>query len=409
MAVRRSLDLSRPDLLFGFLWGTVLILNALVELSFTVDPDPQVQWVIVGNIASFFVIYALVQLLTSRKMHGTRVDVVHAGSWDTMVLLRFLQLLLYGWALLYVISIVFSGGLPIIWLVTNPSKGYGDFGVPTLSGLLNMVRAFVLCGYVLLYSQTRRRSYLIIPFVLFFTALLELSRGAMMVLITQGLAILFLRRRASVRGIMRTFVYVVLGILAFGALSDLRGTEIDPRQFAGQQEWLLAAPLGVFLTFAYLISPINNLYYGAATLVPSFTPYYTLATLLPTVLRSQIFPEVGGTDVYPVQLKSEAFNATSFYSPLGADFGWIAAGVITCLIQVICSYVHVRAKRGSYYYTLVYPPLFMSVFLSVFYMYFFSLVTVAYPLLVGLFMRYRNARLERGAALEAAGSQSRAA
>jgi hypothetical protein len=37
----------------------------------------------------------------------------------------------------------------------------------------------------------------------------------------------------------------------------------------------------------------------------------------------------------------------------------------------------------------------MSVLLSVFYMYFLALITVLYPVLVGIFMRYRRARLSR--------------
>jgi hypothetical protein len=109
------------------------------------------------------------------------------------------------------------------------------------------------------------------------------------------------------------------------------------------------------------------------------------------VIRSKLYPD----NDYPVELKSEAFNATTFYSPLLADFGWVGASLLTCLIQWVCAYVHVRARRGSYFHTLVYPALFMSVLLSVFYMYFLALVTVIYPLLVSIFMRFRHTWFER--------------
>src|SRR5262249_14331829 len=123
----------------------------------------------------------------------------------------------------------------------------------------------------------------------------------------------------------------------------------------------------------------------------------TLATLLPTVVRSSLFPEMGGgaSGIYPFELQNDSFNATSFYAPLISDFGWFGAGLTVCGIQAICAYVHVRAKRGSYYYSLLYPALFVCVVLSVFDMFFFALVTVCYPLLVSLFIRYRNARLRR--------------
>jgi hypothetical protein len=174
-------------------------------------------------------------------------------------------------------------------------------------------------------------------------------------------------------------------------MGEFRGTTLDYESLAGQQGWFLKLPVGVLFAFIYLVSPLNNLYYSADTIDPNFSPYYTSITLFPTVIRSLLYPD----NAYPVTLENEAFNATTFYSPLLADFGWVPAALLVCLIQWVCAYVHVRARRGSYFHTLVYPPLFMSVMLSVFYMYFLALITVFYPALVSLFMQFRRARLKR--------------
>jgi oligosaccharide repeat unit polymerase len=405
-----AVDFSRPDLVFGICWGSVMLLSASVPLSFSVDPDPQVVTLIESNIASFFVIYFVVWLLVPRRPPaGARTDELHAGTWDFSVLQRFLQLMLLGWAAVYWLSIVYSGGLPIIWVFTNPAKAYGDFGVPTLTGLLNMVRAFILSGYCLLYMQTRRPRYLLVPLFMLFTALCEISRGAIMVLLCQLLGVMLLKRKVSLGGVLKLAVFSVVVVLGFGALGDFRGTPLESEGLTNQ-EWLLKAPTGVLFAITYLVSPLDNLYYGAQSLHPSYSPYFTLATVLPTIIRSVLFPDVGN-GTYPIELVVEGFNATSFYSPLAADFGWFGAGVVTAGLQAVCAYVHVRAKRGSLFYTLVYPPLFMCVLMSVFYMYFFSLVTVCYPLLVMLFVRYRNARIARRRALEpsAAGPEPQAA
>jgi len=397
--MKRAFDFSRPDLVFGTLWGLVLSLNAAIPISFTVDSDPTVQHMVIFNIASFFVIYQVVKFLAPRKQPGTRVDAVQPGTWDATVLSRYLKLLLLFWGSVYWVSIVYSGGLPFLWVLRGSDKSYGDFGVPTFTGLLNMVRAFVLSGYVLLYLQTKRRRYLLVPLFLVFTAMLEISRGAILVLISQALGIVMLRRNVSLRMLVRLLVMGVVVVTAFGVIGDFRGTPVDEESLAGEQEWMGNAPPGVLVGFAYLVSPLNNLYYGAESLKPSYTPYFTTATLLPTIIRSVLFPDIG-QGVYPIDIKNEAFNATTFYSPLASDFGWYGAGAVACLLQFICSYVHVRAKRGSLYFTLIYPPLYMSVVLSVFYMYFFSLVTVCYPLLAAIFLRYRNARLARRGSLE---------
>jgi len=401
--MKRAFDFSRPDLVFGVLWSLVLVLNAAIPISFTVDADPTVQHMVIFNIVSFFVIYQVVKLLAPRRQPGTHVDAVQEGSWDATVLSRFLKLLLILWGSIYPVSILYSGGPPFLWVLHGSDKSYGDFGVPTFTGLLNMIRAFVLSGYVLLYLQTKRRRYLLVPLFLIFTALLEISRGAILVLLSQALGIVMLRRNVSLKMLARLAVMGVILVVAFGVIGDFRGTPVDEESLAGEQEWLGDAPPGVLIGFAYVVSPLNNLYYGAESLQPSYTPYFTFATLLPTILRSVLFPDIG-QGVYPIDIKNEAFNATTFYSPLASDFGWYGAGAVACLLQFICAYVHVRAKRGSLYFTLIYPPLYMSVVLSVFYMYFFSLVTVCYPLLGALYLRYRNARLARRESLGESGS-----
>jgi oligosaccharide repeat unit polymerase len=389
--VRRTLDISRPDVLFGLCWGVTLLLSYTVPVAFSVDPDIRVTWLVGGNIVSFFVIYSLVKWSVARGEDGSRIASLRRDSWDEATLLQFLRILLGTWAAVYFVTIVYSGGLPVFWLVLGSGKSYTDFGVPTLTGLLNMMRAFILSAYLLLFVQTRRKSYLWVPLLMLGTAVAEVSRGALLVLLAQGVGIVVLRRQPSLYGLIRLAVLVVLVVLGFGVLGDFRGSSLEVDDLVGEQSFFSELPLGVFFAFVYLVSPLNNLDYAADTLSPSYTPYFTASTLFPTVLRDVLFPMPEGT--YPVELKSEAFNATTFYSPLLADFGWIGAAVIVCLIQWACSYVHVRSRQGSYYHTLLYPPLYMSVLLSVFYMYFFSLVTVCYPLLVGLFVRYRNARL----------------
>jgi hypothetical protein len=61
---------------------------------------------------------------------------------------------------------------------------------------------------------------------------------------------------------------------------------------------------------------------------------------------------------------------------------------VAAMLQAIVSFVHVRAVNGSMANFLIYPVLFMCIVLSTFYMFFFSLITIFYPLLVYAFTRY---------------------
>jgi oligosaccharide repeat unit polymerase len=389
--MRRILDLSRPDVLFAICWGGTLLLSSAVQLPLSVEPDSRVQWLICLNIASFFVIYALVSRMTSRRVRAPLIDVLQRGSWDERILWRFMRTLLGVWGVLWVVTIVWSGGLPVFWLLLGSGKTYVDFGVPTLTGLLNMMRAFVFSASILLYLRTSRPRYVWLPLFLLVTAVVEISRGGVLVLLAHGIGIVLLLRPLTVVGVVRLTAGAAFVVFAFGVLGEFRGTTLDTDALVGDQGWFQQAPIGVLFAFIYLVSPLNNLYYAADTINPTYTPYFTSETLFPTVIRTMLYPD----NAYPVELKSASFNATTFYSPLLADYGWVGAALLVCLIQWVCAYVHVRARRGSYFYTLVYPPLFMSVLLSVFYMYFLSLVTVMYPVLVSIFKSYRRARLGR--------------
>ncbi len=389
--MRRILDLSRPDVLFAICWGGALVLSSAIPLSLSVEADSRVQWLVCTNIASFFAIYAIVNRMTGPQVRGPVIDVLRRGSWDEKILWRFMRVMLGIWATLWVVTIIWSGGLPVFWLLLGTGRTYIDFGVPTLSGQLNMMRAFVFSASILLYLQTRRPRYVLLSVFLMITTIFEVSRGGVLVLLAHGIGMLLLRRPLTGSGVLRLVAGAALIVVGFGAMGEFRGTTLDSDALVGDQGWILQAPVGVLFVLLYLVSPINNLYYAADSIHPSFTPYYTSAALFPSIIRTVLYPD----NDYPVELKSDSFNATTFYSPLLADFGWLGAAVLVCLIQWVCSYVHVRARRGSYFHTLVYPPLFMSVFLSVFYMYFLSLITVLYPVLVGIFMRYRRARRVR--------------
>jgi oligosaccharide repeat unit polymerase len=267
--------------------------------------------------------------------------------------------------------------------------------VASLSGFLNMIRAFVFAAGVLLYLITGRLRELLLPVVLLALCVGEVSRGGILVLLLHGAAIYVLSRRVSVGRIFKIGGFALLFIVAFGILGQFRGASVDPTDFVSSGSAFTSLPLGFFFAFTYLVSPLNNLYYGADMLTPLLYPYYSVQPLLPTVIREIVFGPDAVLDRYPIALYIDSFNATSFYGPLLADFGFAGAGIIVTIIQVITAWCHVMARRGSLIHFLIYPALFMSVLLSVFYMYFFALIVVLYPLLAYGYRHFRRRVLRR--------------
>lgn len=383
------------------MWISAIVLLAILPAGFVVDQNAAVLTLITINIAGFFVIYWVIRRLT-RRMHVAepRVRTFQAAPLERELLRRFMVTLLIFWAPLYVLTIVSSGGMPIVWLLTDSSKTYTDFGVASVSGLLNMIRAFIFSAGVLLYLVTGRLRELALPTVLLVLCIGEVSRGGILVLLLHGSAIYVLCRRISLGRLLKFAGFAVAMVIAFGVLGQFRGASVDATDFVNSGSAFTSLPLGFFFAFTYLVSPLNNLYYGADTLTPLLYPYYSVQPLLPTVVREVVFGVDAALDRYPIALYIDSFNATSFYGPLLADFGFAGAGIAVTLIQIATAWCHVMARRGSLIHFLIYPALFMSVVLSVFYMYFFALIVVLYPLLAYGF-RYFRRRILRRAVLRA--------
>ena len=112
-----------------------------------------------------------------------------------------------------------------------------------------------------------------------------------------------------------------------------------------------------------------------------FSPNKSITLLLPSFIRDYLAGEQSSPEKYGL-LVSEAYNTTSFLTPLIQDFGRFGALFVTFLFLSISGYVYSKAREGSLFYTLLWPPIFMSLLFSAFTLYFLALVVVLYPVVV---------------------------
>ena len=111
---------------------------------------------------------------------------------------------------------------------------------------------------------------------------------------------------------------------------------------------------------------------------------YSLTNILPSALKN--FLSLNQDDKYGL-LVTDVFNTTSFLTPLILDFGAIGGLLIASLFLILTAWIYIKAKEGAIFYILIWPPLFMSLVLSSFNLFFLSLVVVIYPLFTLFFSR----------------------
>lgn len=385
-----NLDLSRPDIVFALTWGTTLALFQIDSGSeyFGGELRFDLGFFVVSHILSFCIFY---RLLDRRAPPAETSPSFSPEDLDSLE--SFNRKCIHAWMAGYAVSIVASGGIPVLWVLSGDERTYRDFGVPTLSGLLNMIRAFLFASGIFLYLQRHRARDLLLPAVGLLSSLAETSRGNLTVMLLHGVGIYVFLRRISLRSLLTLSLLATAFVLVFGFIADFRegGRETDLSDFIADDRHIFhVLPKGAFWGYVYAVSPLTNLNYAIGQgIEPSYYPNFSAQGLLPTIVRSLVFPEA----VYPVELVNESFNATTFYSPLIADFGLPIAWIVVALIQLVVCHCHVQARRGSLRHTLIYPVLYMCILNTGFYMFFFSMVTVLYPSLVGMFMRHRARQL----------------
>ena len=393
------MDISRPHLIFAITWLLTFVLAGTIETNLSVAFPPTIYAVVFGSIAIFYAAFVLMQLLLPKPPGAARFP--RPDNIDLMILSSFNVRLFAIWVVGFAATIVYSGGIPIYWRLIGDARNYVDFGMPTVSGLFNMFRCFIVAGTVALVVLGRaRRIDLVVGGICLASAFAEISRGSIVSVVLHGVAMVALFRPLRGRELMFGLLFLWVSLNTFEYIGNTRTTGYDANfgevlggtfegeGYLSQYVW----------TFIYLTSPFNNLAHALAqNFVPPMVPYYTLQPLVPTALRNLLFTPGD----YPIELLNEAFNATTAYAPMIADFGpWIAMAIFS-VVALLMSIAYVAAKRGSLLGMLVYPPIFTSVTLSFFYAYFFALPIVLYPVLAAAYMLYRRTIIGRAQRLRA--------
>jgi oligosaccharide repeat unit polymerase len=379
-----------PALLFLIVWIMPLATTHFIQFGIIQEVTQATQYLVISNILIFFVLFKTVKVvLGDNRKNFTNIIVakinVEKIERRTLFLFRI-------WILVYLINIIFSGGLPIYWVMSGDSRTYVDFGLPTIGGLGNMIRAFVLSVCYVIYFNTEsinKSKFLKIGlFILASGFILETGRGNGVVLLLHAIAFFAFLNRMTWFGVAKVVSSVFVFILFLGYIQMFRyGAGIESLiEYAENSGFDNQDTVSLLLipTLLYVVSPIINLDLNIA-LSPllKFEPYYSLQGLLPTVLRQELFLVERDYGL----LINEGHNVSSFYIPFIRDFGIIGTFIIVTFIQFVVCYVFVKARRGSLFHFFIWPPLFMSTVLSFFALFFTSLVVLLYPVLVYFFVR----------------------
>jgi oligosaccharide repeat unit polymerase len=339
---------------------------------------------IVFLVVNFLLVYGFCSILFStRRPTSSKINKV-----EIYALRKFTVTLFKIWVIGFCINVAASGGLPVFWVMMGDVRTYSNFGVPTFSGLLNMIRMFMVVA-IMICAVNKAPTPKYISLILIFSFIAELNRASILFALLGAVGAFLLFNKLRVINFLRIGLVAILFVMSFGFIAEFReigrGGYVSPADYFNVDVAKFGAIMYVLLYYA---TPLNNLYHQFSLgIEPTYTPYFTLQSLLPTVVRDLFFT---GETVYSVEFVSDAFNTSPYIANIISDFGLVGAAMVVSIIQFLCCYVFIRAARSSLEHCLLASVLWGATTLSVFTNLYFTLIVVAFPLLITIFSRYKR-------------------
>jgi oligosaccharide repeat unit polymerase len=291
------------------------------------------------------------------------------------------------WYCIFILEVIFSGGAPVVW---GAGRGYGDFGIPTLHGFSNMLRAMILAHFVLFHYlnfQMSRRIVVLSTLPLMIALFVEESRGAFVMTGCFTLAALILFLRPSTGKVLITLLLVPVLVVTLSVFQFLRNAESPLEELVSISDsvssYESAYETLVLPVVNYIAIPALNagLTIDSAPLA-SFKMNSTIMPLVPSPIRPFFWNMTPGEKDYG-SLVHAAFNTSTFITPFVNDFGVVGSGIVFSWFFFFTLYTYHKARRGSVVNIVRLPPLIMCIALSFFTSYVTSLVTILYVILAG--------------------------
>lgn len=262
--------------------------------------------------------------------------------------------------IVFIIEIIYSRGVPLIWKIIGSDKTYFDFGIPSLNGALYGLIIF-LGTYSIVTKTKDRYLYLLI-------GILMVSRQVILSIIIQSIICLLLPKEWKISK-TKLIILIIVVIIGFGLFGNFRsGSSTMDRLFNAKEQYE-NIPTTVKWIYSYMTFSITNfdnlvgMTNGAVNYGASM-----ITDILPTVIRQILDIKVNYSPYY---LELINFNVSTYLPSIYLDFGPIGIYIFNMLIGAIASILYYNVQktnedRDTFYYSIVIHNILLLFFVNMF-------------------------------------------
>ncbi|MFQ2004957.1 O-antigen polymerase [Aeromonas veronii] len=256
-------------------------------------------------------------------------------------------------------------GVPLLWVLGGDPRGYADYGISSLHGLLNAIQLSLMLIYFHMAMNKKVSWFLFL--MLNIWCVIMLSRFLIMISLVQVFFLYIAVNKITAKHFVFLFIFSVLIMSGFGFLGGIR-SEIDESKlislFEINDNYPSFLPKTFIWVYSYITTPFNNLLAwqdidGGNYLLPSL-----LSGLFPSVIRTLVFsPSEIPTLVH------ETFNMSTGYSPILIDVGGLGIVIFNLIISGFITYKWflIRTELSLLKYIVYLQCLFYLIFFNPFF------------------------------------------
>lgn len=360
-----------PTLIFNAIWFVTLSLYELKLSYLQQDLSNRTILIFYFCVLSFNIVIFLLKKFNYKPSNILKLK--YNNSFSLKNKLKVAKLISI---FIFILEILYSGGVPLIWKILGVNKTYFDFGIPSLNG--------AFCGLIILlgaysFSQKNLDKYLYL-----FMGLLMLSRQVIISIIIEGLLFCYISKRVKL-SLKKVLLILICLFLAFTALGNFRSGSDEMNKVFKAKEEFVNIPTSIKWAYSYMtfsVSNFNNLVgmtngnvnHGATI----------MEDLLPNVILNKIDIKKNFSSNYLVSLN---YTVSTYLPALYLDFGIIGIVIFNVFIAFLGYRLYLKTKLkdivfdgdAMYYSIYVHNIIFlfftnMFIYLPIIVQFFYSLI-----------------------------------
>lgn len=235
----------------------------------------------------------------------------------------------------FMILVVYSRGVPLIWKIIGSDKTYFDFGIPSLTGLF-----YAYLSLVSAYSLNKKGIY---KYFYMFLGVIILSRQLLITMCVEAIIIRLLIKRGKIK-YSRVVLIGIFAVLCFSLMGNIRtGNDsfLAVAKFKKIYDWIPVSFKWIYSYMCFSLSNLNNL----VSMTPGSVDYGAncFNELMPTVVSNWLNLKVNFNQNFLVSIN---FTVSTFIPPLYLDFGCVGIFIFCFMLGLISNFTYSRVRAN---------------------------------------------------------------